>query len=133
MKNINYVSPSNEGKHIVLVWFFFHFFCFFSAKLVRTITFLSFQIGQWYLVCECMTIRWCVAYRNDLHVTLTFDLRVKWLFFRGDISFRYLKQFFLVYSGFGLDRFHWKATWTRCGILGFMEPLISFATNNTNN
>ena len=26
--------------------FFFRFFCFFSAKLVRTITFLSFQIGQ---------------------------------------------------------------------------------------
>jgi hypothetical protein len=32
-------------------------FCFFSAKLVRTITFLSFQIGQLYLVCGCMTIR----------------------------------------------------------------------------
>ena len=42
------------------------FFCFFSAKLVRTITFLSFQIGQLYLVCGCMTIRWCVAYRIDL-------------------------------------------------------------------
>jgi hypothetical protein len=66
----------NEGKHIVLVWFFFHFFCFFSAKLVRTITFLSFQIGQWYLVCECMTIRRCVAYCNDIRGTL-FDLEVK--------------------------------------------------------
>ena len=40
--------------------FFFFFFCF-SAKLVWTIT---FQIGQWYLVCGCMTIRWCVAYRK---------------------------------------------------------------------
>ena len=65
---INYVSPSNEGRHIVLVWFFFScfFFCFFSAKLVWTITFLSFQIGQLYLVCGCMTIRRCVTYHNDL-------------------------------------------------------------------
>ena len=53
------------------------FFCFFSAKLVRTITFLSFQIGQLYLVCGCMTIRWCVTYHNDLRGTLTFDLNVK--------------------------------------------------------
>ena len=45
---------------------FFFRFRFFSAKLVRTITFLSFEIGQWYFVCGCMTIRWCVAYRNDL-------------------------------------------------------------------
>jgi hypothetical protein len=50
--------------------FFFHF-RFFSAKLVRTITFLSFEIGQWYLVCGCMTMRRCVAYRNDLCGTLT--------------------------------------------------------------
>jgi hypothetical protein len=39
------------------------FFRFFSAKLVRTITFLSFQIGQWYLVCGCITIRRRVTYR----------------------------------------------------------------------
>ena len=58
-------------------FFFCFFFCFFSAKLVRTITFLSFQIGQLYLVCGCMTIRQCVAYRNDLYGTLTFDLKVK--------------------------------------------------------
>jgi hypothetical protein len=43
----------------------------------RTITCLSFQIGQLYLVCGCMTIRWCVAYHNDLCETLTFDLKVK--------------------------------------------------------
>ena len=89
---------------------FFLFFCFFSAKLVQTITFLSFQIGQLYMVCGCMTIRRCVTYHNDLCGTLTFDLKVKNLFFkqyflvraitlRGDISFRYLKQFFLVYFG----------------------------------
>jgi hypothetical protein len=36
---------------------------------------LSFQIGQLYLVCGCMTIRRCVAYRNDLRGTLTFDLK----------------------------------------------------------
>jgi hypothetical protein len=42
-----------------------------AAKLVRTITFLSFQIGQLYMVCGCMTIRWCVAYHNDLRGTLT--------------------------------------------------------------
>jgi hypothetical protein len=57
-----YVSPSNEGRHIVLVWFLLRFrFCFFSAKLVRTITFLSFQIGQLYLVCGYMVIRRCVT------------------------------------------------------------------------
>ena len=55
-----------------LIFFFcFRFFCFFSAKLVRTITFLSFQKGQLYLVCGCMTIRRCVAYCNDLCGTLT--------------------------------------------------------------
>jgi hypothetical protein len=35
------------------------------------------EIGQLYLVCGCMTIRQCVAYRNDLRETLTFDLKVK--------------------------------------------------------
>jgi hypothetical protein len=68
-------------KNVILVRycadFFFCFFCIFSAKLVWTITFLSFQIGQLYLVCGCMTIRRCVAYRNDLRRTLTFDLKVK--------------------------------------------------------
>jgi hypothetical protein len=38
---------------------------------------LSFEIGQWYLVCGCMTIRWCVAYRNDLRGTLIFDRYLK--------------------------------------------------------
>ena len=57
---------------------FGHFFVnHFYAKLVRPITFLSFVIGQWYFVCGCMTIRRCVAYRNDLRGTLTFDLKVK--------------------------------------------------------
>ena len=35
------------------------------------------EIGQWYWVCGCMTKRRCVAYRNDLRGTLTFDLKVK--------------------------------------------------------
>ena len=52
-----YVSPSNEGRHCFSLIYFFFRFRFFSAKLVRTITFLSFQIGQLYLVCGCMTIR----------------------------------------------------------------------------
>ena len=34
-------------------------------------SFQSFQIGQLYLVCGCMTIRRCVTYRNDLRETLT--------------------------------------------------------------
>ena len=55
--NIIIMSPLRTKGDIVLVGFFFRFFCFFSAKLVRTITFLSFQIGQLYLVCGCMTIR----------------------------------------------------------------------------
>jgi len=62
--------------HCFSLIFFFRF-CFFSAKLVRTISFFSFQIGQWYLICGCMTIRRCVAYRNDLRGTFTFDLKVK--------------------------------------------------------
>jgi hypothetical protein len=52
-----YVSPSNEGRHCFSLIFFF---CFFSAKLVRTITFLSFQIGQLYLLCGCI---WCATLR----------------------------------------------------------------------
>jgi hypothetical protein len=40
------------------------------------------QPHQWYLVCGCMTIRQCVTYRNDLRGTLTFDLKVKQLFFK---------------------------------------------------
>jgi hypothetical protein len=40
-------------------------------------TFLSFEIGQLYLVCGCMTIRQYVAYHNDLRGTLIFDFKVK--------------------------------------------------------
>jgi hypothetical protein len=78
-KSIKHENPSNLQKSAYInqndrtfimsplrTIFFFHFFCF-SAKLVRTITFLSFQIGQLYLVCGCMTISRCVAYHNDLH------------------------------------------------------------------
>ena len=70
--NTSYVSP-RETYCFSLIFFF----SFFSAKLVRTITFLSFQIGQLYLVCGCMTKKRCVTYHNDLHGTLTFDLKVK--------------------------------------------------------
>ena len=48
-----------------------------QSLLARTITFLSFQIGQLCLVYGCMTIRRCVAYHSDLYETLTFDLKVK--------------------------------------------------------
>ena len=72
------MSPLRTKGDILFQFdFFFRFFCFFSAKLVRTITFLSFQISQLYLVCGCMTIRRCVAYHNDLRGTLIFDLKVK--------------------------------------------------------
>jgi hypothetical protein len=77
------MSPFRTKGDILFQYDFFFFgrfrffFRFFSAKLVRTITFLSFQIGQWYLVCGCMTIRRRVTYRNDLRGTLTFDLKVK--------------------------------------------------------
>jgi hypothetical protein len=57
--------------NLLIFRFCFRLFCFFSAKLVRTITFLDFQIGQLYLLCGCMTIRRCVEYRNDLRGTLT--------------------------------------------------------------
>ena len=60
------MSPLRTKGDILLSDFFF--FCFFSAKLVRTITLLSSQIGQLYLVCVCMTIRRCVAYHYDLRV-----------------------------------------------------------------
>ena len=80
--NFYYVSPSNEGRHIDLVWFFLlliplallplllseacpdhNFFVFRDSSMI---------FGMW-----CMTIGRCVAYRNDLRGTLTFDLRVK--------------------------------------------------------
>ena len=68
-------SLRTKGDILFLSDFFFCFgHRFFSAKLVRTITVLSFQIGQLYLACGCMTIRRCVAYRNDLRLTLPFDL-----------------------------------------------------------
>jgi hypothetical protein len=77
-----YVSPSNEGRHIVLVWFFLplplpQLLLLLLLLSEAIIIFLSFQIGQLYLVCGCMIIRRCVAYRNDLRGTLTFDLKVK--------------------------------------------------------
>jgi hypothetical protein len=31
----------------------------------RAITFLSLQIGQWYLVCRCIIMRRCVMYQHD--------------------------------------------------------------------
>jgi hypothetical protein len=75
----NYVAPSNEGSHIVLVWFFLPLplLLLLLSEACPDHNCLSFDIGQWYLVCGCMTIRQCVAYCNDLRGTLTFDLKVK--------------------------------------------------------
>jgi hypothetical protein len=67
--------PRRSLRHIVLVWLFLPLLLLPLSE--ATITFLSFQIGQLYLVCGCLTIRRCVAYRNDLRGTLTFDLKVK--------------------------------------------------------
>ena len=54
---------------------------------VRCRTFLCFDIGLWYLACGCITIRRCVFYHHDLHVTLTFDLRITLFIFGGtDVS-----------------------------------------------
>jgi hypothetical protein len=65
---VSYICKSwekvNELKALIMIYkcrlqkasdffFRFHFFCFFSAKLVWTITFLSLKIGQWYVVCGC--------------------------------------------------------------------------------
>ena len=72
---------------------FFSRFCFFSAKLVRTITCFSFQIGQLYLVCGCMTMSHTVITfvgpntsddRYNLHQSCVPDLyhTTEWLFFR---------------------------------------------------
>ena len=79
IRRFNYVSPSNDGRHIVLVWFFLllPLLLFLLSEACPDHNFLVFQIGQLYLVCGCMTIKWCVAYRNDLRWTLTFDLKVK--------------------------------------------------------
>jgi hypothetical protein len=115
MVYFNYVTPSNEGRNIVLVWFFLllplllllseacpdhNLFVFPDRSIIfgmwvhdhkavcRTV--MTF-VGPWpltsrsnnyflnsiYLVCGCMIIRRCVAYRNDLRGTLTFDLKVK--------------------------------------------------------
>jgi hypothetical protein len=64
--------------YYLLVIHLLYRFRFFSAKLVRTITFLSFQIGQLYLVYGCMTIRRCVAYK--LHIMSWIILFKKQLF-----------------------------------------------------
>ena len=70
-----YVSPSNEGRHIVLVWFFLPLllplFLLLLSEACPDHNFFVSDIGQLYLVCGCMTIRRCVAYRNDLCGTLT--------------------------------------------------------------
>ena len=71
----NYVSPSNDGRHIVLVWFFLPLLLLLISEACPDHNF--FEIGQWYLVCGCMTIKRCVAYRNGLRGILTFDLKVK--------------------------------------------------------
>jgi hypothetical protein len=63
----NYHWPTSKDKNVMAQ----------TRKYYMTITFLSFEIGQWYFVCGCMTIRRYVANRNDLHGTLTFDLKVK--------------------------------------------------------
>ena len=58
------------------------FMYFYKGTIVRTITVLSFHLGLRYLVCwSCITVRRCVAYHNDPHVTLTFDLKVKFMYF----------------------------------------------------
>jgi len=58
------------------------FMYFYKGTIVRAITVLSFHLGLRYLVCcSCITVRRCVAYHNDLHVTLTFDLKVKFMYF----------------------------------------------------
>ena len=79
IRRFNYVSPSNEGRHIVLVWFFLllPLLLLLLSEACPDHNFLVFHIGQLYLVCECMTISRCVAYHNDLCRTLTFDLRAK--------------------------------------------------------
>ena len=50
---------------------------------VRPRTFLFFDLGKWYLVCRCITMRRCVTYQYCLSMTLTFDLRVKYPLLRG--------------------------------------------------
>ena len=80
----SYVSPSNEGRHIVLVWFVLplpllpplllplllseacpdhNFFVFPDRPII---------FGMWVHDHNA-----CVAFRNDLRGTLTFDLKVK--------------------------------------------------------
>ena len=68
------MSPLRTKRDIVFVWFFL---LLLLNEACPDHNFLSFQIGQLYLVCGCMTIRWCVTYRNDLRRTLTFGLKVK--------------------------------------------------------
>jgi hypothetical protein len=46
------------------------------VKLARTITFLSFQIGQLYLVCGWMTIRRCRYYLRNNYLTLRSKVKV---------------------------------------------------------
>ena len=59
-----YVSPLNEGRHIVLVWFFL--LPLLLSKACPDHNFFVFPDRSMILVCGCMTIRRCVVYHNDL-------------------------------------------------------------------
>jgi hypothetical protein len=103
-----YVSPSNEGRHIVLVWFFLlplpllhlllllllseacernNYLTLRSKVKVqrRSLRYATYRLMIMYPHTKCHwpisknknVIRRCVAYRNDLRWTWTFDLKVK--------------------------------------------------------
>ena len=98
LKYVMIMSPLPTKGDIDLVWFFLpllplllseacpdhNFFVFRDISYVGLWPLTSSnnsnksnKIVHWQIVRMCMTIRRCVAYRNDLRGTLTFDLEVK--------------------------------------------------------
>jgi hypothetical protein len=68
LKNVNYLTLKSKVKlrsrwntthRLVIIHLHtkYHWICKFT--ICRAITFLSLQIGQWYLVCRCIIMRGC--------------------------------------------------------------------------
>jgi hypothetical protein len=63
--------------------------CYGPEKKILSITFLSFEIGQLYLVFGCMTIRRCVVYHNYLcgtHIPNKYYLKNNYLALRSKVK-----------------------------------------------
>ena len=56
-------------------------------RVVQTITLFWFDIGLPYLAYGCITMRQCVSHTYNSDITLTFDLKVKFVWFMTWLCF----------------------------------------------